>query len=116
MDLLAVENIFYGNLVQILENLRMVQQVLGKIEQAIRKDQFEEAVELLSTAEDVLSVMQECQDTRVTGLLQANVSAVRHDLEGRLAECWNAAFRIDLSSSKIFIQNQIQRKWFVHDT
>lgn len=110
MDLLAVENIFYGKLVQILENMRTVQRVLGKTEQAIQMDQFEEAVELLCTAEDLLSVMQECQDTRVTGLLQANVSAVRHDLEGSLVECWNSAFRIDLSSSKIFIQNQIQRK------
>lgn len=111
--LLHREVIFNDTVTQILEKIRSVRQILGATEEAMFNDKFEEAVDLLGRAEGRLAAVRECQNTRVAGVLHTSVSTVRHNLEKSLAECWNSAFRVDISKSTIFIRNKIQRKHLI---
>lgn len=102
--------IFNETVTQILEKIRCVRQILGTTEEAIFNDNFDEAVDLLYKAEDRLAAVREYQNTRVAEILQTSVSTVRHNLVKNLAECWDSAFRVDISNSAIVIENEIQRK------
>ena len=100
---------------QILEKIRCIRQILGTADEAIFNDNFDEAVVLLYKAEDRLAAIREYHNTRVAEVLQTNVSTVRHNLVKSLAECWDSAFRVDVSTSAIVIENKIQRKHPIAD-
>ena len=113
MSLLNGEVFFTEVLSQLLEKICSIRQVLAVTEEAVLDDRFEEAVDLLCKADDKLIALQECQNARVAGLLQNDVSAVRQNLVEKLAGCWESAFCIDFSNSAIYIKSHVQRKHII---
>lgn len=113
VGLLHGEVVFNQNLVTTLEKLRHLRQVLELGHNAVQSGNFGEAVEFLLAAEHELSSLPTSQLTKVTGILLAACTTVRHDLVEELKKCWKAFFRADFTTASFSVEYRIQRRQLV---
>lgn len=113
VGLLHGEVIFNQNLVTILEKIRQLRQVLGLGQKAVQSGSVGEAVEFLLVAEHGLGSLPTSQVTRVTEVLLAACTTVRHDLVEELTKCWKGLFRADFTSATFSVEYRMQGRQLV---
>ncbi len=106
--LLQNEVVFNESLATTMERILAVRRTLDHIQEAILGNNLLEAAGLLDQGNAELGSLQECQNSRVAGLLRTRIADLRQGVVMDTRKCWSDLICINAAASTITIKQQLE--------
>jgi centromere/kinetochore protein ZW10 len=99
---------FNESLASMLGKLQLIGTTLTQIEDTIERGELDQAVSILSSAEDALGRLQGFDEIIVVGLMKEKAKMLRKTLLERVEAAWSALVRIEKDNGLVTIRKSVE--------
>jgi hypothetical protein len=99
---------FNESLASMLGKLQLIGTTLTQIEDTIERGELDQAVGILSSAEDALERLQGFDEIIVVGLMKEKARMLRKTLLERVEAAWSALFSIEKDNGSVTIRKSLE--------